>query len=395
MPRALTADERRLLTLAKAQQPEIESGAVADAWNVIIEAVTNAWLGVSGAYSLQNTITEISGGGAVSVEEYSIEASREEGERETVIVSHLADRFYAPRAEMIYELKRLLARYRGEAEPEAPQRGVAPAAAAPAAVEAEATDAELVDAEPAQTEADELTPAQAQATIVPLKLVPRPVETDDDRDNNSSNGNSKTAGSTVAAQLGRMIESFADRVRDSGAGAGTGDKSGPDIGGKPAGEPKPGLLDYIRAEFDKARAEQAAKQGLDTPSPAAEEAKAALDKVIDKARAVDRDQLAEAIHNVADWVKSPDGGAAAFDSFLSRLKTSLTAAFDKTGKPADSASAAGASPFKGVREAMERRIAEAKAKAKANDNLSREAADRRAGASEPEPEPEPEPEHDN
>jgi hypothetical protein len=387
MPRALTADERRLLTLAKAQQPEIESGAVADAWNVIIEAVTNAWLGVSGAYSLQNTITEISGGGAVSVEEYSIEASREEGERETVIVSHLADRFYAPRAEMIYELKRLLARYRGEAEPEAPQRGVAPAAVAPAAVKAEATDAELVDAEPAQTEADELTPAQA--TIVPLKLVPRPVETDDDSDNNSSNGNSKTAGSTVAAQLGRMIESFADRVRDSGVGAGTGDKSGPDIGGKPAGEPKPGLLDYIRAEFDKARAEQAAKQGLDTPSPAAEEAKAALDKVIDKARAVDRDQLAEAIHNVADWVKSPDGGAAAFDSFLSRLKTSLTAAFDKTGKPADSASAAGESPFKGVREAMERRIAEAKAKA--NDNLSREAADRRAGASEPEPEPE----HDN
>jgi hypothetical protein len=393
MPRALTADERRLLTLAKAQQPEIENGAVADAWNVIIEAVTNAWLGVSGAYSLQNTITEISGGGAVSVEEYSIEASREEGERETVIVSHLADRFYAPRAEMIYELKRLLARYRGEAEPEAPQRGVAPAAAAPAEAEAEVTDAELVDAGPAQTEADELTPTPPQATIVPLKLVPRPAETDDDSDNNSSNGNSKTAGSTVAAQIGRMIESFADRVRDSGAAAsaGTGDKSGPDIGGKPAGEPKPGLLDYIRAEFDKARAEQAAKQGLDTPSPAAEEAKAALDKVIDKARSVDRDQLAEAIHNVADWVKSPDGGAAAFDSFLSRLKTSLTAAFDKPGKPADSASAAGESPFKGVREAMERRIAEAKAKA--DEKLAREAADRRAGASKPEPDPEPE--HDN
>ena len=148
------------------------------------------------------------------------------------------------------------------------------------------------------------------------------------------------------------------------------------VGGKPAGEAKPGLLDYIRAEFDKARAEQAAKQGVDAPSPAAEEAKAALDKVIDKARAVDRDRLAEAIHNVADWVKDPDGGVAAFDSFLSKLKTSLTAAFDQTGTPAGPP---GESAFKGVREAMERRIAEAKEK------IAREAADRKADASKPEP----------
>lgn len=370
MPRALTADERRLLTLAKAQQPEIENGAVADAWHVIVEAVSNAWLGISGAYSLQNTITELGGGGSVSVEEYSIEASREEGERETVIISHLADRFYVPRAEVMYELKRLLARYRGEAEPEAPQRMTVVAPAATAAT-APAAPEEIIEQEPDP----EVSVAPPPSPVVPLKLVPQPAPTDDDSDDSGDKS------STVVAQLGRMIDSFADRLRDSALGD-KGDKAGkPDIGGAPAAA-KPGLLDTIRAEFDKARAEQAAKQGLDQPSPAAEEAKAALDKVVEKARGIDRDQLAEALHNVADWVKSPDGGAAAFDSFLTKLKTSLTAAFDKTGKPADSG-AAGESPFKGVREAMERRIAEAKAKA--NEKLARDAAARQAGASKPEP----------
>lgn len=374
MSRALNADERRLLTLAKAQQPEIESAAVADAWHVIVEAVGNAWLGISGAYSLQNTITELGGGGSVSVEEYSIEASREEGERETVIISHLADRFYVPRAEVMYELKRLLARYRGEAEPEAPQRGTvtttATTAAAQAATERTPEEEDIVEAE--------LVPEPTPAPVVPLKLVPPPQPADDEDGADSSDKSS-----TVVAQIGRMIDSFADRVRDKGA---AGDKTGkPDIGGAAAAEAKPGLLDYIRAEFDKARAEQAAKQGLDKPSPAAEEAKAALDKVIDKARGIDRDQLAEALHNVADWVKSPDGGAAAFDSFLSKLQTSLTAAFDKTGK---ATGAAAESPFKGVREAMERRIAEAKDKA--NEKLARDAAARKAGASKT-----PEPDDDN
>ncbi len=327
MPRPLNAEEKKLLELAKAQQLEIQDPAVANAWNVIVEAVEKSWLGMSGAFSLQNTITELAGGGRVAVEEYSIEVSPDDAEE--VIVSLMADQFYAPRAALLQELRRLLARQRGEET-----------AAAPA----------IAEAEP-------LAPIAPLAPIVPLKLVPPP--NDDDDHSDASDGDAPAreesgdddASSTIAAQLGKMIESFADRVKKPAAAAG-------DSAARPAGVPRLGLLDSIRAEFDKARAEQAAKNPQAAPSPAAEEAKAALDKVIDKVRGIDRDQLALAIHNVADWVKSPEGGPAAFEGLLNKLQTSLTAAFDKSAKPAGESPAS--SPFKGVREAMEKRIADAK-----------------------------------
>ena len=331
MPRPLNAEEKKLLELAKAQQSQIQDAAVANAWNVIVEAVEKAWLGMSGAHSLRNTITELSGGGRVAVEEYAIEVSRDNPDE--MIVSLMADQFYAPRAALLLELRRLLARHRGEPEPEV----VTPAAAIAAAPE------------PMPPPPPEPTPEKL-APILTFKLAPRPAaEAGGDEEKADEQADEQADGGTFAAQLGRMIESFADRVR-----------TGADKGPKDASAPQRlGLLDSIRAELDKARAAQAAqaaKEPSPAPNPAAEEAKAALDKVVDKVRAIDRDQLAEAIHNVADWVKSPEGGAAAFESFLSKLQTNLNAAFDKSAKPT------GASPFKGVREAMEKRIAEAKEK---------------------------------
>lgn len=342
MPRPLNAEEKKLLELAKAQQSQIQDAAVANAWNVIVEAVEKAWLGMSGAHSLRNTITELSGGGRVAVEEYAIEVSRDNPEE--MIVSLMADQFYAPRAALLLELRRLLARHRGEPEPEA----TTPAAAA--------------EPEPMPPPEPEPTPEKL-APILTFKLAPRPPAAEASKaaaepgggdEHDADQADEPADGGTFATQLGRMIDSFADRVR-----------TGADKGPKDASAPQRlGLLDSIRAELDKARAAQAAKEPSPAPSPAAEEAKAALDKVVDKVRAIDRDQLAEAIHNVADWVKSPEGGAAAFESFLSKLQTNLHAAFDKSAKPT------GDSPFKGVREAMEKRIAEAK------DKVLREQAER-------------------
>lgn len=360
MPRPLNAEEKKLLELAKAQQSQIQDAAVANAWNVIVEAVEKAWLGMSGAHSLRNTITELSGelsgGGRVAVEEYSIEVSRDNPKE--LIVSLMADQFYAPRAELLLELRRLLARHRGEPEPEAAK----PAAALDAAIAAE----------PEPEPAPEPTPEKL-APILTFKLAPRspaaeagsaaaaPGGNDDDKAGEQAD--EAADGGTFATQLGRMIDSFADRVR-----------TGADKGPKDASAPQRlGLLDSIRAELDKARVAQAAKEpspaANPAANPAAEDAKAALDKVVDKVRAIDRDQLAEAIHHVADCVKSPEGGAAAFESFLSKLQTNLNAAFDKSAKPT------GASPFKGVREAMEKRIAEAKDKAQ-REQAERERAER-------------------
>lgn len=343
MPRPLNAEEKKLLELAKAQQSQIQDAAVANAWNVIVEAVEKAWLGMSGAHSLRNTITELSGGGRVAVEEYAIEVSRDNPDE--MIVSLMADQFYAPRAALLLELRRLLARHRGEPEPEV----VTPAAAIAAAPE------------PMPPPPPEPTPEKL-APILTFKLAPRPAaEAGGDEEKADEQADEQADGGSFATQLGRMIESFADRVR-----------TGADKGPKDASAPQRlGLLDSIRAELDKARAAQAAKAAMEpspAPNPAAEEAKAALDKVVDKVRAIDRDQLAEAIHNVADWVKSPEGGAAAFESFLSKLQTNLNAAFDKSAKTT------GDSPFKGVREAMEKRIAEAK------DKVSREQAERERAA---------------
>lgn len=352
MVRALSAEERRLLALATAQQAQIADPAVADCWHVLVEAISKGWIGMTGVHSLPGLLTELDAGGGLAVEEISIDVSHEDPSRETAIVSYLADRFYVPRAELTFELRRLLARLRGHAEPRRPSSAGEP--------EAAAND----DDSPAEAAAPQAAAAAAEdprplAPIVPLsRAKPAPAPEDDASDDDDDDDDKPAP----ASELGRALESLAARIR--------------------SGEPivKPGsFLDVIRTAAEKARVEKeqedAARLAADpTSASAAEakaataEAKAAIDRLIQSVKDIDRTQLASALHSAADWVKSPEGGGTAIDSFLGRLEARLKEAFapklGPDGKPDPDAPPRPdpSEAIKNVRDAMARRIADAAAK---------------------------------
>ncbi len=364
MPRALNAEERRLLSLATSQLAEIADASVAGAWHVITEALANGWLSPSGRLSLQSLITELAGGGGVSVEEYAIEASQEAGGGDTVIVSFLADRFYVPRAEMLFELRRLQARLRGEAEPATPPRAAAKAEAEPASRPADvaaspdssaAPDAEA-DAADAEASDDAAPTPPLRVAPSPLSLVPplpREEEASDSADaafaDSDSDAADSSAPSTPSRELGRVIDAFAEKLRSGAA-----DKPG-------------SFLAHIREAMERARAETQQKAAAaaaasraapdDELSASSAEAKASVEKLLQSARDIDRGQLAEALHHAAEWVKSPERGGAAIDSLLKRLEGRLNEAFAKKDGEPDRVSQA----LQNARDAMARRIADAAA----------------------------------
>jgi hypothetical protein len=145
-----------------------------------------------------------------------------------------------------------------------------------------------------------------------------------------------------------VIESWAEKLRSPDA-----DKPG-------------SFLAAIRGAMDRARQEQKLRDAETlAPEPAAAElaagaaeAKAAVGKLIQQAKDIDRGQLAEALHHLAEWVKSPEKGGSAIDSALARLETRLKEAFDKkgdgTGGETDTSAA-----LKKIRDAMAKRIADA------------------------------------
>lgn len=337
----LSADERRLLELAEAQYKDIFDKDVFGAWHVIVEAISNRWLVTEGRLSLQHLLSSLVGGGGLGVQEYSIDVSHADGEGKTAIVAFLSDSFYVSRAELTYELRRLLARFRGEAEPAPPPRKQQ----APTTAEA-TTTTEPTAAEAATT--TEAAPAEAPKPARPaLSLVP-PLERDPD-DEKSDEGEDD-APSKPGAELGKMLESWAEKLRSPDA-----DKPG-------------SFLATIRAAMDKARAEQKLRDA-DTlqAEPSAEiaagaaEAKAAVNKLIQQAKEIDRGQLSEALHHLAEWVKSPARGGAAIDSMLERIETRLNEAFKKDGNAPSDAENNAANAIKKVRDAMAKRIADAAA----------------------------------
>ncbi len=325
MFRALTAEERRLLELAEAQYKDIADTDVFNSWHVIVEAISKQWLAPAGSLSLQRLLAELAGGGGVSAEEYSVEVSHEDGEGKTAIVRFLSDSFYVPRVELTYELRRLQARFSGEAEPASPPRKPKAPTAEDVVTVTEAATVETT------TETEEPRPARPALSLVP------PLERDPE------------APSNPAAELGKVIESWAEKLRSPDA-----DKPG-------------SFLATIRAAMDKARAEQKLRDA-DTlrAEPSAElaagaaEARAAVSKFIQQAKEIDRGQLSEALHHLAEWVKSPARGGAAIDSLLERIETRLNEAFKKDGAPSDAEHNA-ANALKKVRDAMAKRIADAAA----------------------------------
>lgn len=345
MFRVLTAEERRLLELAEAQYKDIVDKDVFNSWHVLVEAIGNQWLGPTGRLSLQRLINELSGGGGLGAEEYSIDVSHEDGEGKTVIVGFLSDRFYAPRAEMIYELRRLQARLTGEAEPAPPPRKpkAAEVAAAEAATVVTTTAAEAATTAPETAPAEEPKPSRPALSLVP------PLEHDPDEEREAKDDDDDAA-SNPAAELGKVIESWAEKLRSPDA-----DKPG-------------SFLATIRAAMDKARAEQKLRDA-DTlqAEPAAElaagaaEARAAVNKLVQQAKEIDRGQLSDALHHLAEWVKSPERGGAAIDSLLERIEARLNEAFKKDGGAPSDAENNAANALKKVRDAMAKRIADAAA----------------------------------
>lgn len=114
-------ESARLLELARAQQATIRDPEVRDCWYVIVEAIAHHWLSATGPSAVDRLADEIDSGGGVTVNEYSVDVDYEGGDPSRVVVQLVDERYVCPRAELVYELRRLDASCRGAAEPPPPK----------------------------------------------------------------------------------------------------------------------------------------------------------------------------------------------------------------------------------------------------------------------------------
>jgi hypothetical protein len=116
MARQLSPDSVRLLELARAQEASIRNAQVRECWYIIIDAIARQWLGATGRLSIDRLADQLEAGGGITVDEFSADVDHEEDDPGRVIVHLVDERYVCPRAELVDELRRLGASYRGHGQ---------------------------------------------------------------------------------------------------------------------------------------------------------------------------------------------------------------------------------------------------------------------------------------
>lgn len=106
----LSAEQERLRVLAEQQYASIRDPEVFACWHVVVEAIASRWLWPE---ALDDLLYELDTGGGLGAEEYYLEVT----ESDRVEATLINEACTCPRDEMLYELRRLRARFHGEPAP--------------------------------------------------------------------------------------------------------------------------------------------------------------------------------------------------------------------------------------------------------------------------------------